>query len=83
MNTVAIRDLRNRTADVVRVVEGGETVTLTNRGRPVARIVPIDPAPRKQYLTIEEFFAIPQTDPGMRQILEELGSDGRDWQERE
>jgi antitoxin (DNA-binding transcriptional repressor) of toxin-antitoxin stability system len=33
---VSVRDLRNRTPDVIRAVEEGETVTLTVSGRPVA-----------------------------------------------
>lgn len=37
---VSVRDLRNRTADVVAAVQAGEAVTLTNRGEPVADIVP-------------------------------------------
>ena len=37
---VSVRDLRNRTADVVAAVQAGEHVTLTNRGEPVADIVP-------------------------------------------
>lgn len=37
---VSVRDLRNRTAEVVAAVEAGEAVVLTNRGEPVADIVP-------------------------------------------
>ncbi len=37
---VSVRELRNRTAGVVAAVRAGETVTLTNRGEPVADIVP-------------------------------------------
>jgi prevent-host-death family protein len=37
---VSVRDLRNRTPDVVRAVEAGETLTLTVNGRAVADIVP-------------------------------------------
>jgi prevent-host-death family protein len=37
---VSIRELRNRTADVVAAVAAGEPVTLTSRGEPVADIVP-------------------------------------------
>jgi len=37
---VGVRDLRNRTADVISAVESGERVTLTVRGAPVADIVP-------------------------------------------
>jgi prevent-host-death family protein len=37
---VSVRDLRNRTNEVVRCVEAGEQVTLTVNGQPVADIVP-------------------------------------------
>ena len=37
---VSVRELRNRTAEVVEAVEGGETVVLTVNRRPVADIVP-------------------------------------------
>jgi prevent-host-death family protein len=37
---ISVRDLRNRTAQVVAAVQAGERVTLLNRGRPVADIVP-------------------------------------------
>jgi prevent-host-death family protein len=37
---VSVRDLRNRTAQVVAAVQAGERVTLHNHGRPVADIVP-------------------------------------------
>jgi prevent-host-death family protein len=37
---VSVRDLRNRTAQVVAAVQAGERVTLLNHGRPVADIVP-------------------------------------------
>ncbi len=37
---VTVRELRNRTADVVAAVQAGESVTLTSRGEPIADIVP-------------------------------------------
>lgn len=37
---VGVRDLRNRTAEVIAAVEAGERVTLTVRGSAVADIVP-------------------------------------------
>ena len=37
---IGVRDLRNRTAEVITAVESGERVTLTVRGAPVADIVP-------------------------------------------
>jgi prevent-host-death family protein len=37
---VGVRDLRNRTSEVVGAVKAGEQVTLTVHGEPVADIVP-------------------------------------------
>lgn len=37
---VGIRELKNRTSAVVERVENGETITVTRRGKPVARLVP-------------------------------------------
>lgn len=41
MTTVTHRDLRNRSGEVLRDVEAGEAFTVTNRGRPVAQLVPL------------------------------------------
>jgi len=41
MRTISQRELRNENADVVRSVEGGESFTVTRRGIPVARLVPL------------------------------------------
>lgn len=43
METVTIRELRNRGGDVVDRVEGGEHVTVTRDGRPVAELRPLRP----------------------------------------
>ena len=40
MESIPIRVLNQDTAGVLARVERGETVEITNRGRPVARIVP-------------------------------------------
>lgn len=37
---IGVRDLRNRTAQVIDAVAAGERITLTVRGEPVADIVP-------------------------------------------
>jgi prevent-host-death family protein len=37
--TVGIRDLKNRTSGIIDRVEAGEAITVTRRGKPVARIV--------------------------------------------
>ena len=41
MGQVPIRELNQDTAGVLARVQAGEVVEVTNRGRPVARIVPI------------------------------------------
>jgi prevent-host-death family protein len=37
---IGVRDLRNRTGQVIDAVKAGERVTLTVRGEPIADIVP-------------------------------------------
>lgn len=44
MLTIGIRELRQRASEYLRRVEGGETVEITDRGRPVALITPIPAA---------------------------------------
>lgn len=38
---IGIRELRQRASEYLRRVQAGEVVEVTDRGRPVARIVPI------------------------------------------
>lgn len=41
MDEVTIRELRNHGGDVIERVEGGERLTVTRAGRPVAELRPI------------------------------------------
>jgi prevent-host-death family protein len=41
MSAVPARDLRNRTAEVLKRVEAGEEIEIFKDNRPVARIVPL------------------------------------------
>lgn len=45
MEQIPIRSLNQDTAGVLARVEHGESVEITNRGRPIARIVPISADP--------------------------------------
>ena len=54
MAGVSVRELRNRTSEVIARVEAGEAITLTVRGRPVADIVPY--GQRREAIPAEEFF---------------------------
>jgi prevent-host-death family protein len=41
MATVGIRELRQRASELLRRVEAGETIEVTDRGRPVAVLAPL------------------------------------------
>lgn len=44
MKRIGIRELRQEASKHLRDVERGATIEITDRGRPVARIVPLAPA---------------------------------------
>jgi len=80
MTTIASRELRNHTADVLRQVSGGTHVTITVNGRPVAEISPIRSA-RKHFLSksdLVEIMTRKQADPGLRDDLVALASETTD-----
>jgi prevent-host-death family protein len=41
MNSVGVRALKNQLSGMLRRVKRGETVTVTERGRPIAILVPV------------------------------------------
>jgi prevent-host-death family protein len=41
MITVGVRELRQRASELLRRVEAGETIEVTDRGRPVALLAPL------------------------------------------
>ncbi len=80
MGTIASRDLRNHTADVLRQVADGTHVTITVNGMPVAEISPVRSA-RKQFLSkadLIEIISRRQADPGLRADLDALAGDTTD-----
>jgi len=80
MADIAARDLRNRTADVLRRVEAGEPVTITSRGRAVAELIPIRAVTRMPIARAELIrrLGVAQADPGLRQDLAVLAGDTTD-----
>jgi antitoxin (DNA-binding transcriptional repressor) of toxin-antitoxin stability system len=65
--------LRNKTADLLRRVEAGESMVITVRGKPVADLVPHNSGPR--WLTPSDILAIRESanaDPTFRADLERL-----------
>lgn len=45
MARIGIRELRQRASEYLRRVEAGETIEVTDRGRPIALLTPIPKAP--------------------------------------
>ncbi len=61
--TIPQRELRNRVSAVLRAAEAGETFTITVRGKPVARLVPLGEPGRPRIdvdrETIRRILAVP------------------------
>ena len=55
MATVSISEVRKRLSELVRAAERGESVSITRRGKEVARIVPPEQRPRKPLPDLTEF----------------------------
>jgi prevent-host-death family protein len=71
MREIPQRELRNNVAAVLREVEGGESLRVTVRGRPVAELVPI--GTRKRTLSpgdVARIVARAPLDPGFAGDLE-------------
>jgi prevent-host-death family protein len=71
---VASRELRNDTAGLLRRVEAGETIVITRRGKPVARLAPHSP-PTSRWFTPDEVMKVVEfssADPGLRDDLDRL-----------
>ncbi len=58
-----MRELRNQGGHVLDRVAGGERVTITRDGRPVARLEPIGREPLTTAALIDRFRALPPMDP--------------------
>lgn len=67
-NEVSARDLRNRTAEVLRRVEAGERLRVTVDRRPVAELVPL--ARRSEWVSRQRVIdSLNQTDAQLRRDL--------------
>jgi prevent-host-death family protein len=50
MTSVGVRELRQRASELLRRVEAGESVEITDRGRPVAVLAPLPEDPLERLL---------------------------------
>lgn len=78
MTRIPVRDLRNRTAEVLRRVEGGERVTITVNGVEVATLSPLRRGRRRSIPTQEFLRGVRLSDPGLRDDLARLAGDTTD-----
>ncbi|BBH16715.1 antitoxin [Nocardioides baekrokdamisoli] len=73
--TVASRDLRNHTAEVIRRVRDGETVTITVHGEAVAEVVPVR-RKRPDFFYRHEVIAMLDEATADRGLLDDLNAMG-------
>lgn len=64
MATIGLRDLTHHTAQIARRVRAGETIIVTDRGRPVIRMTPAAPADDVLSRLAAAGQLIPATNPG-------------------
>jgi prevent-host-death family protein len=79
MTTIASRELRNHTAEVLRQVAEGTPVTVTVHGEPVAEIHPA--RARRPFFRRADLIATLRTrqaDPGLAAVLQELAGNTTD-----
>ncbi len=80
MASVAARDLRNHTREVLQRVTDGERITVTQHGRPIAEIGPAA-STRPAFLSraeLTDLLVSGQADPGLRNDLAVLAGDTTD-----
>jgi prevent-host-death family protein len=65
MKRIGIRELRQRASEYLQEVEAGRTLEVTSRGRPVALIVPVRRAGRRDLLIAQGRLA-----PGAGDLLD-------------
>ena len=80
MTNVATRELRNDTAGVLRRVQAGESITITVKGEPIAKLVPLGTSRRRRVTWVELLERLPsiQADPGLRDDLTWISGDTTD-----
>lgn len=65
MTSVGVRELRQRASELLRLVEQGETVEITDRGRPVALLSPLP-----QGTPLEQLRAAGETAPATGDLVD-------------
>ncbi|MEX2165359.1 MAG: type II toxin-antitoxin system prevent-host-death family antitoxin [Sulfuricaulis sp.] len=61
---VSIRDMKNRLSKYLKLVRTGKEVVITDRGRPVARLVPVGEEAAGEADIVARIHALPWVRPG-------------------
>lgn len=72
METIGLRELNQNPSKAVARVRAGETIVVTDRGRPVLRLVPEDERPDTLRRLIDSGEVTPPTELGMPDLALEL-----------
>jgi prevent-host-death family protein len=73
MTEVTVRDLRNHGGEVLERVAGGEVMTVTRDGRPVAELRPLPRRPLPAANLLQRWRSVPAGDPAqLRADIDEV-----------
>lgn len=76
MRTAGVREARQNLSVLLDEVKAGREIVITERGRPVAKLVPPDPPRRKGVPNLAAFRrTMPILDPPLSVTLEEVRED--------
>ena len=63
MTEVAVRELRNHGGEILDRVAGGEAMTVTRDGHPIAELRPLPRRPLQAALLLQRWQGLPTVDP--------------------
>ena len=78
MERIGVRELNQNTSQVLARVSGGETVEITDRGHPIARLVPVGDDRSTLAKLVAAGRAAPPTSVGPVPFPPKLGDEGVD-----
>lgn len=78
MERIGVRELNQNTSQVLARVSGGETVEITDRGRPIARLVPVGDDRSTLAKLVAAGRATPPTSIGPVTLPPKIGDEGVD-----
>jgi prevent-host-death family protein len=73
MMDVSVRDLRNRGGEILDQVAGGEAMTVTRDGHPIAELRPLPRRPLQARVLLQRWRDLPAVDPArLRADIDDL-----------